>query len=156
MPSKTKNRRAKGTRRHRKGTMRQRGGDWMHTLSFGFTGTADDPTTPKQTWAEWAGIKSDPSGKSWWDRLTSSNTSADTNYGITTNPMQPYIAPESSSSSSPSTSSLSNSVFAPDATTYNPMQTDEYNKNGYNGGKKSKSRSCHRKHKHKHTKSCSK
>lgn len=129
MPSKTKNRRAKGTRRHRKGTRGQRGGDWMHTLSFGLTGTADDLTTPKQTWSEWAGITSDPSGKSWWERITSSSP--------TTNPMQSNNAP-----SSP----LSNSDFPTDATSPYGAQ--------YSGGKKSKSksRSCH----HKHTKSCSK
>ena len=138
MPGKTKNRRNR-IRRNRKGSQRQRGGDWLHTLSFGVAGTADDSTTSSDS--GWFGQK-------WWDSLTSSNkpTIIDTN--TNTIPIQQSYTPD--------TSSLSNSEFGPNDTTYNPMLTNEYNKNGYNGGKKSKSRSCHRKRRHKHTKSCKK
>jgi hypothetical protein len=150
MPSKTKNRRAKGTRRHRKGTRSQRGGDWLHTLSLGLTGTADAPSSSStsSSWSDWLGIKSDTSGKSWWDRLTSSNTSSDTNYGITTNPMQPanaYTTPDAPDAST-----------APDSSTVAYSPESSLSNNEFRGGKKSKSkmRKCH--HKHKHTKSCSK
>ena len=144
MPSKTKNRRAKGNKRRGKRTRNQRGGGWLNTLSLGYAGTADDPTT--QTWSEWFGINS---GKGWWESLTSSSP--------TTNPIQ---APELPYAPALPASSLSNSVFNPEATTdFNPEATtynNSMNTNGYGGGKKSKSRSCHRKHRHKHTKSCSK
>jgi hypothetical protein len=137
MPSKTKNRRANGNKRRGKRTRSQRGGDIWHTLSLGAFGTAD-PTT--QTWSEWFGINS---GKGWLESLTSSSP--------TTNPIQSSYEP----SSNVPESSLSNSDFNQNTTMQDTtMQDTEYN--GYNGGKKSKSRSCHRKHRHKHTKSCSK
>ena len=137
MPSKTKTRKFKGNRRHRKGkgTRSQRGGDWMHTLSFGTLGTADDPTTPSSS--SWLPdfFKSDPNKPAF-----------DWTFGLS-KPSETYTAPTAYTAETSSTSGLSNSVFAPDATTSN---------SSYSGGKKSKSRSCHRKHRHKHTKSCSK
>jgi hypothetical protein len=134
MPSKTKNRRAKGTRRHRKGTMRQRGGGYFSDLSDKFFGPSDSvPTTSSSSLFNMPDLfKSDPSGKSWWERLTSSSPTV---IETTTNPMQPANAYTTSDypSTTSSTTGLSNSEFM--------------------GGKKSKSRS---KHRHKHTKSCSK
>jgi hypothetical protein len=159
MPSKTKNRRIKRKGKG-KGTRGQRGGDWMHSLSFGTFGIADDPTTPKQSWSDWFSFKSDPSkpSTSWsLDSITpdifkSKPTVIETN----TNPMQPTAsyAPAASAYAT----SASDVTAAASDTAYNPMQTNEYEKNGFNGGKKTKTKTkmhrCH--HKHKHSKSCSK
>jgi hypothetical protein len=127
MPSKTKNRRNR-IRRHRKGTRSQRGGDILHTLSFGKYGTPDYSTTSSDS--GWF-------GQEWWNSLTSTNkpTVIETN----ANPMH--------QSAVLNDSTLSNSTFTPNSI---PIQT-----NGYStGGKKTKSKSCSRKHRHKHTKSC--
>jgi hypothetical protein len=148
MPSKTKNRRNRNKTKNGKKTRGQRGGNFLHTISFGLAGTPDAPSdssVTQQTWAEWAGIKSDPSGKSWWERLTSSSpTVIETN----TNPMQSNnISDTSDTSYTSDTSSISNSDVVPDTTTYNPM-------NNKYGGKKSKSKSSRCSRKHKHSKSC--
>jgi hypothetical protein len=101
----------------------------MNTFSFGLAGTPDEPTTTSSSsWSDW------------WNKLTLPNsTVVDSN----TNPMQPPA------NTLINESSLSNSDFGPVETTSNPLQSAQYN-----GGKKSKSKSCSRKHKHR--KSCKK
>jgi hypothetical protein len=148
MPSKTKNRRAKRSNRGK--TRSQRGGDIWHTLSLGLAGTPDDPNTASST-SWWNPFKSDPNGKSWWDKLTSPNTTTTTpayDSSDVENPMQKSYVPDASSAPSapipfdPSASAASESSLS------NDSFSTKY------GGKRSKSRKCHRKHKHR--KSCNK
>jgi hypothetical protein len=152
MPSKTKNRRAKRSNRGK--TRSQRGGDIWHTLSFGYAGTPDDPTSASSfKWSDWNPFKSDPNGKGFLDSINPFS-STKTNDSTTYSPLDSSTSPASPASlASPDESSLSNTSFTQEPT-YNPMQEEEYKKNGYNGGKRSKSRKCH--HKHKHKKSCNK
>jgi len=152
MPGKTKNKTAKRTKRSNiRKTRSQRGGDIWHTLSFGYAGTPDDPTTASSfKLSDWNPFKSDPNGKGFLDSI---------NPFSSTKTYTPLDSSTSSSTSSlaypasPDESSLSNTSFTQEPT-YNPMQEEEYKKNGYNGGKRNKSRKCHRKHKHR--KSCNK
>jgi len=121
MPSKTKNRRNRNKTKNGRNTRGQRGGGYFSDFTEKLFGP------------------SDPSGKSWWERLTSSSpTVIETN----TNPMQSNNTSDTSTSN---TSTSSNSVVDPDTPTYNSTKY---------GGKKSKSKSSRCSRKHKHSKSC--
>ena len=138
MPGKTKNKRAKKSNRGK--TRSQRGGDIWHTLSLGLAGTPDDPTTTSSfKFSDWNPFKSDPNGKGFLDSINpfSSTKTYDPLDTSTASPAPPAPVPFDPSASAASESSLSNDSFS---TKY--------------GGKRSKSRKCHRKHKHR--KSCNK
>ncbi len=151
MPGKTKNRRAKRSNRGK--TRSQRGGlsifGWEPEFLKSDPNSSSSFEWPDFKMSDFNPFKSDPNGKGWWDTLTSpatTTTASAYDSSDVKNPMQQSyvssapVAPDASSASfippaSPDESSLSNDSFS---TKY--------------GGKRSKSRKCHRKHKH--TKCC--
>lgn len=139
MPGKTKNNRS--NRRKTRKTRSQKGG-----LSIlGWEPFKSDPNAPSSfEWPDWNLFKSDPNGKGFLDSINPFS-STKTNDSIKYSSLDSSASYSTPSAPAPVPSAPTPVPSAPEASLPNA---------DYQGGKKSKSRKCHRKHKH--TKCCKK